>query len=50
MLYVPLLFYLFDRMAEGNDEKSDAHPTAPAAPHAGAAPAVVAAPHSPSGD
>jgi hypothetical protein len=37
MLYVPLLFYLFDRMAEGGDEKADAHPPAPAAPHAGAA-------------
>ena len=24
MLYVPLLFYLFDRMAEGGDEKADA--------------------------
>ncbi len=50
MLYVPLLFYLFDRMAEGGDEKADAHPPAPAAPHASAAPAVVVKAHPPSGD
>ena len=50
MLYVPLLFYLFDRMAEGGDEKADAHPPTPAAPRrrcrAGAA---VAKPHAPGG-
>ena len=26
MLYVPLLFYLFDRLAEGKDEAADAQP------------------------
>jgi multidrug efflux pump len=33
MLYVPLLFYLFDRMAEGDDTKAGAKPPA-AAPDA----------------
>ena len=48
MLYVPLLFYLFDRMAEGGDKKADAHPPAPAAP-APAAPAVRGRQASPAG-
>jgi hypothetical protein len=35
MLYVPLLFYLFDRWAEGKDEA----PAPPPVPAAAAAPA-----------
>ena len=31
MLYVPLLFYLFDRLAEGREKAADAPPVAPAA-------------------
>jgi multidrug efflux pump len=41
MLYVPLLFYLFDRMAEGGDKVAEAAPP-PAGP-------AAAKPHSPSG-
>jgi hypothetical protein len=41
MLYVPLLFYLFDRFAEGDDEKAGKARPAPAA-----AAAAVAAPGS----
>ena len=31
MLYVPLLFYLFDRLAEGNGSAPEASPPTPAA-------------------
>jgi multidrug efflux pump len=44
MLYVPLLFYLFDRFAEGKYEATDAPPVAAAAHGGGGASAV---PHAP---
>ena len=46
MLYVPLLFYLFDRLAESNGKVTDVPPTAPAAAAgAGGGPGTV--PHAP---
>jgi hypothetical protein len=49
MLYVPLLFYLFDRFAERGKEQSEP-PSAPPAGHgAGTAP-MPDAPHAPRHD
>ncbi|MFO1316739.1 MAG: multidrug efflux RND transporter permease subunit [Burkholderiales bacterium] len=45
MLYVPLLFYLFDRMKEGREERNEAHPAG-----AGDAPAAATAVSKPEGD
>src|SRR5450432_3237303 len=53
MLYVPLLFYLFDRLSEGGDKATDGPPLAPSAPAgatAGSAASAVAAPHAPPAD
>jgi multidrug efflux pump len=44
MLYVPLLFYLFDRMAEGKDaDKADAEAPAPSPAPEPATPAAAPA-------
>ena len=55
MLYVPLLFYLFDRMAEGNGKVTDAPAPAPApapvvpatAAPSGGGGSAAGAPHAP---
>jgi len=51
MLYVPLLFYLFDRLAEGKSKPADTRVTPPAVPDARSAPGgTAAAIHPPSAD
>jgi multidrug efflux pump len=46
MLYVPLLFYLFDRFAEGDDKASAAPPTPPSPPTPSPGASAPAAPAS----